>query len=53
MAAEVGSALGEDAVQLVVLDVERHKHGGVDAAVNVECGRFSRVEQDPAQPIEQ
>ena len=42
---------GEDRMQVAVLQVQRHEHRGVDAAVHVERGRRLGVEEDGAQPL--
>jgi hypothetical protein len=53
VAAQVLAPAGEDRVQLAAGDVERHEHGGVDAAVDVQRGGLPGVEEDRAQRLRQ
>jgi hypothetical protein len=45
MAAHVFAPLREDGMQLTVVEIERHEHGGVGAAVDVHRRRGGRIEQ--------
>ena len=50
--AQVVAAAREDGVQLAVQHVQRHEHGGVDAAVHVEVRRLLGVEEARPQRVD-
>jgi hypothetical protein len=51
MAPEVVATLGEDRVQLVTVDVQRHQHRRVGAAVDLERDGVLRREQHPLEVV--